>query len=185
MTVAYPQLEFGNVIREARLAREWSITEAARRLSLIECRKISHEYVALLEKGKHTPRYIKTVLSLAKLYGLPEADLFRLLRWETGPPVTFGAAIRDARLIFGWPLRTVARRVMNEAGKPISKSFLNQLELGQRVPLSDRIVHELANTLCLPSDWLLYLLGRYPADIRRKNIPSDTLSAAIDTLRES
>ena len=177
--------EFGNAIRDARLERGWNISEAARRLSRTGRRSISQKYLALLESGRHTPLYSKTVLDLSTLYDLPEEHLYRLLQWKTGPSFSFGEVIRDARLIRGWTLVDVSKQIKGKSNASISKSFLHQMERGQRIPQSDRIVHDLANLFNLSPDWFLYLIGRFSVDIRRKNIPSDTLQAVLDKLRAS
>ena len=170
-----PYTDFASLIKEARLAKGWTVTEAARRC------KIPHQTLSYLESGKSQPLWSKNVISLSKLYRIPLLDLYRALGWDSSPPATFGAAIRQARKAKGWGLKHVAEHI------GISARNLCDFEKGYRFPPLQKheLVKQIADKLELKSDWLYYLLGVYPADIRRKNLSPDAVVAAMDQLRNS
>lgn len=72
----------------------------------------------------------------------------------------FGKKIKKKRLHLGLSLKRVCESVNNEDGKPISVSYLNDIEQGYRNPPSGHIVVQLAKKLELNSQDLLNLAGK-------------------------
>lgn len=83
---------------------------------------------------------------------------------------TFGGAISDARKGKGWSLKDLASRVLREDGDPISPQYLNDIEHDRRSPSSDRMVQQFADALGIERDWLYYLAGRFPEDVRDRKL---------------
>jgi transcriptional regulator with XRE-family HTH domain len=72
----------------------------------------------------------------------------------------FGKKIKEQRLRLGLSLRKVCESVLNEDGKSISVSYLNDIEQGHRKPPGGRIIIQLAEVLKLNSQELLNLAGK-------------------------
>ena len=72
----------------------------------------------------------------------------------------FGKKIKEKRLQVGASLRKVCESVLNEDGKPISVSYLNDIEQGYRNPPGGRIIVQLAEKLGLNAHDLLNLAGK-------------------------
>lgn len=76
----------------------------------------------------------------------------------------FGTKIKDQRRQLDLSLRKVCEVVLNEDEKPISVSYLNDIEQGYRKPPSGKIIVQLAKILKLDSQELLNLAGKvHPA----------------------
>jgi transcriptional regulator with XRE-family HTH domain len=98
---------------------------------------------------------------------------------------TFGGAISYARKAKGWPLKDLAARVRREDDEPISPQYLNDIEHDRRSPSSDRMVQQFADALGIDRDWLYYLAGRFPEDIRDKNLSEKQVSDVMVAFRRT
>jgi transcriptional regulator with XRE-family HTH domain len=87
--------------------------------------------------------------------------------------VTFGGAISRARKDKGWSLKDLCARVLREDADPISPQYLNDIEHDRRNPSSDRMVRQFAEALGINADWLYYLAGKFPDDVREKRLSED------------
>lgn len=96
---------------------------------------------------------------------------------------TFGSAISEARKAKGWALKDLAARVLREDDDPISPQYLNDIEHDRRSPSSDRMVQQFANALGIDRDWLYYLAGRFPEDVREKDVSQKQVSEAMVAFR--
>lgn len=96
---------------------------------------------------------------------------------------TFGSAIGEARKAKGWALKDLAARVLREDDDPISPQYLNDIEHDRRSPSSDRMVQQFANALGIDRDWLYYLAGRFPEDVREKDVSQKQVSEAMVAFR--
>ena len=96
---------------------------------------------------------------------------------------TFGSAISEARKAKGWALKDLAARVLREDDDPISPQYLNDIEHDRRSPSSDRMVQQFADALGIDRDWLYYLAGRFPEDVRDKNVSQKQVSEAMVAFR--
>jgi transcriptional regulator with XRE-family HTH domain len=98
---------------------------------------------------------------------------------------TFGSAISDARKAKGWALKDLAAKVLREDEEPISPQYLNDIEHDRRSPSSDRMVQQFADALSIDRDWLYYLAGRYPDDIRDKKLSEKQVSEVMVAFRRT
>lgn len=100
-----------------------------------------------------------------------------------GDEVTFGREISLARKGRGWSLKELCALVLREDGSPISPQYLNDIEHDRRNPTSDRMVKQFAEALNLDADWLYYLAGRFPEDIRDKRLSEEEVAVAMVAFR--
>jgi transcriptional regulator with XRE-family HTH domain len=96
---------------------------------------------------------------------------------------TFGGAISEARKAKGWSLKDLASRVLREDEEPISPQYLNDIEHDRRSPSSDRMVQQFADALGMDPDWLYYLAGRFPEDVRGKKLSEKQVAEAMVAFR--
>lgn len=96
---------------------------------------------------------------------------------------TFGGAIAEARKTKGWSLKDLASRVLREDGDAISPQYLNDIEHDRRSPSSDRMVQQFADALGINQDWLYYLAGRFPSDVREKGLSQKQVSDLMVAFR--
>lgn len=98
---------------------------------------------------------------------------------------TFGRTISDARKSKGWALKDLASKILREDGASISPQYLNDIEHDRRSPSSDRMVQYFAVALDIDPDWLYYLAGRFPENVREKNLSERQVSDAMVAFRSS
>jgi transcriptional regulator with XRE-family HTH domain len=96
---------------------------------------------------------------------------------------TFGGAIGEARKAMGWALKDLASRVLREDEEAISPQYLNDIEHDRRSPSSDRMVQQFADALGIDRDWLYYLAGRFPEDVRDKKLSEKQVADAMVAFR--
>jgi transcriptional regulator with XRE-family HTH domain len=96
---------------------------------------------------------------------------------------TFGGVIAAARKEKGWALKDLASRVLREDEEPISPQYLNDIEHDRRSPSSDRMVQQFAEALGIDQDWLYYLAGRFPEDVREKKLTEKQLADGMVAFR--
>lgn len=97
--------------------------------------------------------------------------------------MTFGHAISLARKGKGWALKDLASLVLREDGDAISPQYLNDIEHNRRSPSSDRMVQQFAEALEIDQDWLYYLAGRFPEDVRKKKLSENEVAEAMIAFR--
>ncbi|HVM21770.1 MAG TPA: helix-turn-helix transcriptional regulator [Sphingomicrobium sp.] len=97
---------------------------------------------------------------------------------------TFGRAISSARKEKGWSLRELADRILREDETPISVQYLNDIEHNRRSPSSDRMVRQFADALSISADWLYYLAGRFPDDVRQKRLSEKEVDKLMVAFRK-
>ena len=83
---------------------------------------------------------------------------------------TFGSVISNVRKKNCWSLKELASQIRREDGQTISPQYLNDIEHDRRCPSSDHTVRQFADALKIDQDWLYYLAGRFPEDIRRRQL---------------
>lgn len=96
---------------------------------------------------------------------------------------TFGRAISTARKKLGWSQKELAGKVRREDGEPISPQYLNDIEHDRRSPSSDHMVQQFADALSISADWLYYLAGKFPADVRQRKLTPQDVSKAMVAFR--
>lgn len=98
---------------------------------------------------------------------------------------TFGRAISEARKALGWSQKMLAQRILREDGESISPQYLNDIEHDRRSPSSDRMVQQFADVLGMNVDWLYYLAGKFPADLRERKLTQQEVAEAMVAFRSS
>jgi transcriptional regulator with XRE-family HTH domain len=96
---------------------------------------------------------------------------------------TFGQTISKARKEKGMSLKELTDKVRREDGEPISPQYLNDIEHDRRSPTSDHLVQQFAEALEIDADWLYYLAGTFPEDIRAKNLTQKDVVNAMQAFR--
>lgn len=96
---------------------------------------------------------------------------------------TFGRAISQARKALGMSQKELASRILREDDEPISPQYLNDIEHDRRSPSSDRMVQQFADVLNIKTDWLYYLAGRFPADVRQNKLSETQFTKAMLAFR--
>ena len=99
--------------------------------------------------------------------------------------MTFGEAITRARKDKKLSQRQVAAGTLKEDGQAISAQYLNDIEHDRRNPPSESIVRQLADALDLDLDYLLFLAGRFPADVLEISRDQEGIKTAMKAFRSS
>jgi transcriptional regulator with XRE-family HTH domain len=99
--------------------------------------------------------------------------------------VTFGRYIADARKKLQMSQKELASQILREEDdEPISPQYLNDIERDRRNPSSDHLIQQFAKVLKIDADYLSYLAGKLPEEIRRKNLSEDAVKAAFLAFRK-
>ena len=99
--------------------------------------------------------------------------------------MTFGEAITRARKDKKLSQKQVAAGTLKEDGQGISAQYLNDIEHDRRNPPSEYIVRQLADALDLDLDYLLFLAGRFPADVLEMSRDQEGIKTAMKAFRSS
>ena len=99
--------------------------------------------------------------------------------------MTFGEAITQARRDKKLSQKQVAAGTLKEDGRAISPQYLNDIEHDRRNPPSENIVRQLADTLDLGLDYLLFLAGRFPSDLLEMPRDQEGITTAMRAFRLS
>ena len=100
-------------------------------------------------------------------------------------PVTFGRYIADARKKLQMSQKELASQIRREEDDaPISPQYLNDIERDRRNPTSDHLIQQFAKVLKIDADYLNYLAGKLPEEIRRKNLSEDAVKEAFLAFRK-
>ena len=99
--------------------------------------------------------------------------------------MTFGEAITRARKDKKLSQKQVAAGTLKEDGQAISAQYLNDIEHDRRNPPSEYIVRQLADALDLDLDYLLFLAGRFPADVLEMSRDQEGIKTAMKAFRSS
>jgi transcriptional regulator with XRE-family HTH domain len=99
--------------------------------------------------------------------------------------MTFGSYIAEARKKLQMSQKKLAARILREADDaPISRQYLNDIERDRRNPTSDHLIQQFAKALKIDADYLNYLAGKLPEEIRQKNLSEDAVKAAFLAFRK-
>ena len=99
--------------------------------------------------------------------------------------MTFGEAITRARKDRKLSQKEVAAGTLKEDGQAISPQYLNDIEHDRRNPPGEFIVRQLAATLDLELDYLLFLAGRFPSDMLEMSGDQEGITTAMKAFRSS
>ena len=100
-------------------------------------------------------------------------------------PRTFGRYISKARRQKGLSQKQLAELIEREEGGAISPQYLNDIEHDRRNPSSDHLIQEFARVLNVSADYLYYLAGRVPADVREANLSAKKVEATFAAFRRT
>jgi len=98
---------------------------------------------------------------------------------------TFGQTLAQARRQAGLSQRELAARVRKEDGEPISPQYLNDLERDRRNPPGRHLLNQFARLLDLPLEYLDFLAGQIPEDLREGSYAPEQVQAAFQAFRRS
>ncbi len=98
---------------------------------------------------------------------------------------TFGKYIGEVRKQLGMSQKQLAERIEREEGGSISPQYLNDIEHDRRSPSSDHMIQQFARVLNVSADYLYYLAGRIPADIRQANMPPNEVERMASVFRRT
>ena len=99
-------------------------------------------------------------------------------------PTTFGSHIANARKKAPLSQKQLAERILREDdGEPISPQYLNDIERNRRSPTSDHLIRQFAKVLKIDADYLNYLAGKFPDEIRAKNLSEEAVKEVFMAFR--
>jgi transcriptional regulator with XRE-family HTH domain len=98
---------------------------------------------------------------------------------------TFGAYIGAERKKLGLSQKQLAEKIEREEGGSISPQYLNDIEHDRRSPSSDHMIQQFARVLNVGADYLYYLVGRVPADVRQANHPPKRVEETFAAFRRT
>jgi transcriptional regulator with XRE-family HTH domain len=82
---------------------------------------------------------------------------------------TLGELISNRRKHLGLSQKELSAQIIKEEDqKPISPQYLNDIEHDRRTPSSENIITQLAKTLEVQPDYLFFLAGAIPEELRNK-----------------
>ena len=99
--------------------------------------------------------------------------------------LTFGEAITVGRKNKGISQKELANIIVKEDGQPITPQYLNDIEHDRRSPSSDHMVRQFARRLDYSEDYLFWLVGKLPTDVRRPNTPPEHVDQAFLAFRQA
>jgi transcriptional regulator with XRE-family HTH domain len=101
------------------------------------------------------------------------------------PSTTFGAYIAETRKALKMSQKELAALIRREEDdEPISPQYLNDIEHDRRSPSSDHLIQQFATALNLKTDYLHYLVGRLPEEIRQQNLSVKDVEKAFQAFRK-
>jgi transcriptional regulator with XRE-family HTH domain len=83
---------------------------------------------------------------------------------------TFGSHVAARRKELGLSQKELAALVLREEDqKPISPQYLNDIERDRRNPTSEHLIKQFAKVLDEQADYLFFLAGTIPGELRQKS----------------
>lgn len=98
---------------------------------------------------------------------------------------TFGQVVAEKRKKFNLSQKELAAKIFREDGVSISPQYLNDIERDRRAPTSDHMVSQFSLVLDLNSDYLHYLNGRFPEDVRKDRLTENEFSERMLAFRKT
>ena len=97
----------------------------------------------------------------------------------------FGSIIASVRKELGVSQRELALKVLKDDGTPISPQYLNDIERDRRNPPGDHLLDQLARELDIDKDYLYFLAGKFPTDVRSGTDNPKKVAAAFKAFRRT
>jgi transcriptional regulator with XRE-family HTH domain len=99
---------------------------------------------------------------------------------------TFGTYIAEARKKMALSQKELAAKILRvEDQLPISPQYLNDIERDRRTPNGDQIISQFAKVLKVDADYLHYLAGSFPAELRAKHLSEVLVKSGMTAFRKS
>lgn len=99
---------------------------------------------------------------------------------------TFGNYISEARKKLQISQKELAAKILREEdGQPISPQYLNDIERDRRSPSSDHLMMQFATALNINADYLHFLAGKLPDEIRNQNLSEEQVEKAFALFRRT
>lgn len=99
--------------------------------------------------------------------------------------MTFGQIVAEARKKASLSQKDLAARIIKEDGDPISPQYLNDIERDRRNPPSEHLIGEIARKLNLDPDYLYYVAGQMPQDLRDRSRRPEEVQRAFVAFRKA
>ena len=99
--------------------------------------------------------------------------------------VTIGEIIGTGRKRAGLTLKDLAAQVLKDDGAPVSVSYLNDVEHDRRPPPSPQLLRQIAAALHLSYEYLLFIAGDLPEDLRDTSPTPEAVEAAFTAFRRT
>jgi transcriptional regulator with XRE-family HTH domain len=100
-------------------------------------------------------------------------------------PRTLGQAIREARKALGLTQQELCMRVVTGKDTPMANSYMSEIEHDFRTPKSQKTIRSIAAALNEEPDYLLFLSGKIPEDIREMVADRETVIQALRVFRQT
>jgi transcriptional regulator with XRE-family HTH domain len=97
--------------------------------------------------------------------------------------MTFGQVVSQARKEMGISQRDLALRILKEDGASISPQYLNDIERDRRNPPGDHLLEQFARELQLDIDYLYFLSGKLPSELRSRTSSPQQVKQAFRAFR--
>ena len=97
--------------------------------------------------------------------------------------MTFGQIIAAERKKLGLSQKDLAGRILKEDGTPISPQYLNDIERDRRNAPSEHLIGQLASVLQQDADYLYYIAGQLPVDLRDGSSSKEEVQEAFVAFR--
>lgn len=98
--------------------------------------------------------------------------------------MTFGQYITEGRKKAGLSQKDLAAQLTKDDGTPISPQYLNDIEHDRRNPPGEYLLSQFSNVLDLSLDYLRYLSGTLPKDIRQDTHRPEKVEEAFKAFRK-
>ncbi|MGB4596138.1 MAG: helix-turn-helix transcriptional regulator [Anaerolineaceae bacterium] len=98
--------------------------------------------------------------------------------------MTFGQYIAESRKKTGLSQKDLAERLRKEDGQSISSQYLNDIEHDRRNPPGEFILLQISSELNLSLDYLRFLSGTLPDDIKTQNHQPEEIEKAFKAFRK-
>ncbi len=99
--------------------------------------------------------------------------------------MTVGEIISAGRKRAGLTLRELASQIFKEDGTPISLTYLNDVEHDRRPAPSPTLLRQLADVLHINYDYLMFIAGDIPGDLREGSYTPEDVEAAFKAFRKT
>lgn len=97
---------------------------------------------------------------------------------------SFGRTIAEARKKLDMNQKELASLIKKEDSEAITPQYLNDIEHDRRNPSSDHLVEQFAKVLKIEKDYLYFLAGRIPSDVRQRQLTPDHVSEVMMAFRK-